>query len=107
MLFVWLGCIATFYILPFQLEGRIMSLYGFMILILFIGVFCLGALAAARPQPQQPRPANLWVDFQLTDRVLMFAGVVAILASLLDIQGRNLFDLADAYQVRSDRAGAR
>lgn len=106
MLFVWLGCIATFYILPFQLEGRVMTLYGFMILILFIGVFSLGALAAARPQPQQPRPANLWVDFQLTDRVLMTAGVVAILASVLDIQGRNLFDLAEAYQVRSDRAGA-
>jgi hypothetical protein len=106
MLFVWLGCVATFYILPFQLEGRVMTLYGFMILILFIGVFSLGALAAARPQPQQPRPANLWVDFQLTDRVLMTAGVVAILASVLDIQGRNLFDLAEAYQVRSDRAGA-
>lgn len=106
MLFIWLGCIAAFYLLPFQLEGRVMTLYGFMILILFIGVFCVGSLAAARPQPQQPRPDNLRVDFQLTDRVLMVAGVIAILASVLDVQGRNLFDLADAYQVRSDRAGA-
>lgn len=107
MLGIWLACIAAFYILPFQLEGgRVMTLYGFMILMLFIGVFCVGALAAARPQPQQPRPDNLTVDFALTDRVLMIVGVVAILASLLDVQGRNLFDLADAYQVRSDRAGA-
>lgn len=106
MLFVWLGCIAAFYLLPFQLEGRVMTLYGFMILILFIGTFCVGALAAARPQPQQPRPDNLVVDFQMTDRILMIAGVIAIVASVLDVQGRNLLDLADAYQVRSDRAGA-
>ena len=106
MLVVWLGCIAIFFLLPFQLEGRTMTLYGFMILILFIGVFCVGALAAARPQPQQPRPDNLVVDFTLTDRVLMIAGVIAMGAALLDVQGRNLLDLADAYQVRSDRAGA-
>lgn len=106
MLFVWLGCIAAFYILPFQLEGRVMTIYGFMILMLFIGVFCVGALAAARPQPQRPRPVNVVVDFQRTDRMLMAAGIIAILASLIDVQGRDVLDLADAYQVRSDRAGA-
>jgi len=107
MLAVWLACIAIFYILPFQLEGgRVMTLYGFLILVLFIGVFSAGSLAAARPQPQQPRPTNLTVDFTMTDRVLMAAGIIAILASILDVQGRNLLDLADAYQVRSDRAGA-
>jgi len=106
MLFVWLGCIAAFYILPFQLEGRVMTIYGFMILMLFIGVFCVGALAAARPQPQRPRPVNVVVDFQRTDRLLMAAGIIAILASLIDVQGRDVLDLADAYQVRSDRAGA-
>jgi oligosaccharide repeat unit polymerase len=107
MVAVWLGAVALFFALPFQLEGtRVMTLYGFLILVLFIGVFCTGALAAARPQPQQRRPDNLMVDFTLTDRALMVAGVIAILASLLDVQGRNLLDLADAYQVRSDRAGA-
>lgn len=106
MLLVWLVCLATFYILPFQLEGRVMTLYGFMILVLFIAVFSVGALAAARPQPQRPRPPNVTIDFQLTDRVLMAAGVIAVLASLADVQGRNVLDLAEAYQVRSDRAGA-
>jgi hypothetical protein len=107
MVLVWLGAIALFYLLPFQLEGtRIMTLYGFMILVLFIGVFCLGALAAALPQPQQLRPENLVVDFTLTDRVLIVACVVSVLASLMDIQGRNVLDLADAYQQRDGRAGA-
>jgi oligosaccharide repeat unit polymerase len=106
MVVVWLGAVALFFLLPFQLEGtRVMTLYGILILFLFIGVFCAGALAAARPQPQRPRPDNLGVDFTLTDRVLMVVGVIAVLSSLLDVQGRNLLDLADAYQVRSDRAG--
>ena len=106
MVFVWLGCVATFYILPFRLEGRVMTLYGYLILTLFIGVFCLGALAAARPQPQRPRPANVVIDFQLADRILMAAGIIAVLTSLLDIQGRDVLDLADAYKVRSDSAAA-
>lgn len=106
MLMVWAGCIAAFYLLPFRLEGRIMTLYGFMILFLFIAAFCAGALAAARPHPQRPRIPDIAIDFRLTDRILMAAGVIAVLASLIDVQGRNVLDLADAYQLRSDRASA-
>jgi hypothetical protein len=106
MLMVWTGCIAAFYILPFQLEGRVMTLYGFMILMLFIATFCTGALVAARPQLQRPRPTDIAIDFRLTDRILMVAAIIAILGALLDVQGRNVLDLADAYQARSDRAGA-
>ncbi|HYC73592.1 hypothetical protein [Brevundimonas sp.] len=106
MLLVWAGCIAAFYILPFQLEGRVMTLYGFMILLLFIAAFCFGAMVAARPQPQRPRPPDVTVDFRLTDRWLMAAAGIAVIASLLDVQGRNLLDLAEAYQMRSERAGA-
>lgn len=106
MLIVWALCIGAFYLLPFQLENRVMSLYGFLILGLFITVFCAGALAAARPQPQRPWRQGLMIDFKLADRALMAAGVIAILASLIDTSGRNVFDLADAYQIRSDRAGS-
>ena len=62
MVLTWVGCIAAFYILPFQLEGRVMTLYGFMILMLFVATFCAGALIAGRPQPQQPRPANQYIE---------------------------------------------
>lgn len=105
MLIVWVLCIGAFYLLPFQLENRVMSLYGFLILGLFIAVFCVGALAAARPQPQQPRRPGVSIDFRNADRALMAAAVIAIVASLIDTSGRNVFDLADAYQIRSDRAG--
>lgn len=105
MLVVWGLCIAAFTILPFQLENRVMSLYGFFILSLFIAVFCAGALSAALPQPQKPRRRDVTVDFRLADRALMAAGVIAIVASLIDTSGRNVLDLADAYQIRSERAG--
>jgi len=106
MLAVWLTCIAAFYILPFQLENRVMSLYGFLILFLFIATFCAGALLAARPQPQRPRRPDVAIDFQLADRLLIAAAVIAVVASLLDTQGRDLFNLTEAYAARSDTAGA-
>ncbi|HEY0599455.1 oligosaccharide repeat unit polymerase [Brevundimonas sp.] len=106
MLLTWIVCIAVFLILPFRLEGRVLTLYGFLILAVFIGTFCVGALAASRPQLQQPRSLAIAIDWRLTDRVLITAAAIAGLASILDVQGSNLFDLAEAYQVRSDRAGA-
>lgn len=106
MLLVWTGCIAVFLILPFQLEGRNMSLYGFSVMALFIATFCIGALAASRPRKQLPQVSGQAIDFRLTDRVLIAAAVIAGLASIMDIQGHNVLDLAEAYQARSDRAGA-
>lgn len=106
MLLVWTLCVAAFLILPFRLEGRIVTLYGFMIMGLFIATFCAGALAASRPQPQRPLQPGVTIDFRMTDRILITAAVIAGLASILDIQGHNVLDLAEAYQARSDRAGA-
>lgn len=106
MLLVWLTCVVAFFILPFQLENRVMSLYGYLILFVFIGVFCIGAMMAARPQPQQPRRTDIAVDFRLADRVLIAAALIAIGAAFMDTQGRNLFNLADAYEARSATAGA-
>jgi oligosaccharide repeat unit polymerase len=105
MLMVWAICIAMFYVLPFQLENRVMSLYGLMILLLFIAVYCLGALSASRQLPQQPMRQDKAIDFRLTDRILLVVTVISLIASALDIQGRDLFNLIDSYQVRSDRAG--
>jgi hypothetical protein len=101
---VW--CIAAFYLLPFQLEGRMMTFYGFAILALFIATFCFGAVLASPVRRQLPRRPDLSIDFLIADRILMTVAVIAIIASAIDARGHNLFDLADAYQVRSDRAGA-
>lgn len=105
MLMVWAVCIAAFYILPFQLENRVMTLYGLLVLMLFIGVFCLGAGSVAGVMKQRPMSPDVAVDFRLTDRILMLASLVTLAASLMDIQGRDIFSLAASYEVRSERAG--
>lgn len=106
MLLVWIVCIALFLILPFRLEGRVLSIYGFLVMAMFIATFCVGALSASRPQPQQPPRPGVGIDFRLTDQILIGAAIIASLASIMDIQGSNVLDLAEAYQARSDRAGA-
>ncbi|MFC7378166.1 oligosaccharide repeat unit polymerase [Brevundimonas sp. GCM10030266] len=106
MLMVWVACVAAFFILPFQLENRVMSIYGYLILFLFIGVFCLGAFIAGRPQVQQPRRTDLTLDFQLTDRLLIVAALIAVGAAFMDTADRNILNLAEAYRARSATAGA-
>jgi len=106
MLMVWSICIAAFYVLPFQLQDRTMSLLGFAILAAFIVAFCGGSLLAGRPRHFKRAPIPMKIDFKLADRALMAGSTIALLALLLDVQGRDLLDLADAFQQRSDRAGA-
>jgi oligosaccharide repeat unit polymerase len=105
MLMVWAVCILAFYILPFQLENRVMSLYGLLVLLVFIGVFCLGAGSVAGVMKQRPLSPDVAVDFRMTDRILVIACLIALAASMMDVQGRNIFSLLDSYEVRSERAG--
>lgn len=104
MLRVWIFCVLTYLILPFQMENRTLSLYGFLILGLFILCFCGGALIASRPLKQSaPRP-NIQVDFSSSDIVLKMAALGAILAFGYDVISQGGLDLAAAYAIRSDRA---
>jgi oligosaccharide repeat unit polymerase len=105
MLMVWAVCIVAFYVLPFQLENRVMSLYGLMVLALFLAVYCFGAGSVAGVMAQRPLSPDVGVDFRRTDRILVAVTLVALIASILDVQGRDLFNLIDSYEVRSDRAG--
>lgn len=104
MLTVWSVCIVLFYALPFQLENRTVSFYGVAILLLFIATYCVGAASASGRLKQRPLDPHVMIDFRLTDRILLVATGIALAASIMDIQGRDLFNLADSYQVRSDRA---
>lgn len=104
MLLTWFVAFALFFILPFNLVGRTMSLYGFLILGLFLGTFCAGALMASRPFPQARRDPRIKIDWTRADKFLIAATSIAILMFLLDLQGKNVFDLSTAYSERSDRA---
>ncbi|MDY6923985.1 MAG: hypothetical protein SWI22_08515, partial [Pseudomonadota bacterium] len=105
MLMVWAVCIAAYYILPFQLENRVMSLYGLMVLAMFLGAYCFGASSVVGVMAQRPLSPDVAVDFRQTDRILIAVTSIALLASFADIQGRDIFNLVDSYAVRSERAG--
>lgn len=104
MLLSWLSAFAIFVILPFRLESREMTLYGFLITAIFLATFCVSSLAAARPMQQRPWNPNITVDFRRADQVLMIAGLIAVGAFLVDMQDSNIFDLSASYAARSGRA---
>lgn len=104
MLLTWGAAFALFFILPFNLVGRTMSLYGLMVLAMFVGTFCVGALMASRPFPQARRDPSIRIDWRRADKILLVVTSITILVFLIDLQGKNVFDLASAYSERSDRA---
>lgn len=104
MLFSWLSAYAIFFILPFRLESRVMTPYGFLITAIFLATFCVASLAAARPMQQRPWNPNVVIDFRRVDQVLMIACLTAVGAFLVDTQDSNVFDLAASYAARSGRA---
>lgn len=105
MLLTWISAYVIFIALPFTLEGRVMSLYGYLIQALFLAVFCAGAMVASRPLPQRRRNPAVTPNFRQADQVLMIACGLCMAVLALDMtQGGNLFDLAAAYAQRSDRA---
>lgn len=104
MLITWISAYAIFFILPFRLESRVLTPYGFLITAVFLATFCVAAMAASRPMTQRPRPTNLTIDFRRADQVMMVVAMIAVGALMLDIQNSNVFDLAASYAARSDRA---
>lgn len=106
MLRVWLICVAAFVILPFKMETRTLSVYGFCMLALFIATFCIAGWLTAPPLEQRPRNLDVRPDFKLADRILKTAAMVALLAFAADLVGQGNYDLASAYAERSDRAEA-
>ncbi len=96
----------AYLILPFRMEGRTLTTYGFIILGAFIACFCAGALLASRPMAAAPRSKDVRLNFALADNILRVAVMITIVAFGYDLISQGGFDLASSYQDRSDRAGA-
>jgi len=106
MIYVWVWAFAAFFLLPFKLENRSLSVYGFLVFLLFIAVFCVAGLIKTKPLQQMPRARNIEYDFIWIDRILIVAAILAIVSLALDLRGKDVADLAAAYIERSDRADA-
>jgi oligosaccharide repeat unit polymerase len=106
MLLTWSVCVAGFLILPFQLQNRVVTFWGFLILAMFLLVFCAGSLLASSPMEQRPRRMDIMPDFRMTDRILGTFCMIAVGALMIELSRRNFLDLAASYAERSDRANA-
>ena len=104
MVKAWIICIAIYVVLPFQLVEKHLTIQGFVVLGLFLGAFFIGTVAIRPAKPSAGRPQN--IDFARTDRLLASVSVIAVVSLLIDLQSKDVFDLALSYELRSDQAAA-
>lgn len=104
MLRVWTFCVLTYVILPFQMENRTLTVYGFLILGVFILCFCVGSLIATKPLSQASPPPEVGVNFSRSDALLKITAIATVLAFSYDLLSQGAINLENAYLERSDRA---
>lgn len=106
MVAVWGGCVLTYLILPFELLGRQLDVTGSLTLIAFIAAFIAGTLLIGTRKRFLPIAPCQRVDSQRTELYLMTASSFATLFFILDANNRSMFDLAAAYELRSEVSDA-
>lgn len=107
MLGVWLVCGLAFAALPYQLLERQFSALGLVSLISFVLAFVMGTLLVRAPrQNHHNTPIALPSGAVRAQWVVGAAAVLATLCLLMDAQGKDVFDLVAAYELRSEAADA-
>jgi hypothetical protein len=106
MLGTWCLCAAAWLILPYQLLGRQLALEGVAMLVVFIAAFIVGTLLVPAGRPVAANLPFPEIDAGRALSLLASASAVATFCFLMDARGKSLFDLALAYEIRSEAADA-
>jgi len=106
MLALWLGCMAAYLLLPFRLLDRQLTWSGGVMLLLFIAAFVVGSMLFRGRHRRQPNQHSAIVSSRRVEYLLMAVSGGAIAFLVLDAWGKDLFNLAVAYQQRSETADA-
>lgn len=107
MLSVWTLCITAYLALPYQLLERQLTWKGGFVFAIFMAAFLVGTLLVPRRPTKLPADFRMMrIDARFTSFCLMAVSVLATVFLLLDANQKALFDLAEAYQLRSDTAEA-
>lgn len=106
MLVVWGLSIAAFFILPFQLLERELTMQGAVILAVFVAAFLVGTLLVPIGKHASLVAPSILVDASRAETWLMVASGLATVFFVLDVRDKDLFDLTVAYALRSETADA-
>lgn len=106
MLVLWLLCMAAYMALPFQLLDRQLTWSGGLMLVLFIVAFVVGSISSSGHSRKPVNSRCVIVDSHLIEYFLMAVSASAIVLFVIDAWGRDLFDIAVAYERRSEAADA-
>jgi len=106
MLFVWCLCVLLWVALPFEVVSRNLTTYGWLILALFIGTFCIGAMLFGGSVAQRRAAVLFTPNFEMADRIIAVVSIVATGVLLADIAAGSGGDLAASWVERNERAVA-
>jgi len=106
MALVWVGAIVAFFVLPFELTTRKLSVEGFLVLALFIVVFSVGTISLPLSKQSGVRADGVAPDFHTADRIFRALAIITVLVLLIDYVQGSVATLSDSYESRTDRAGA-
>ncbi|WP_422061928.1 hypothetical protein [Sphingopyxis sp.] len=104
MIGVWTLCVLAFIILPFQLESRTVTAYGFVLLAAFVVTFAAGSFLASPTMPKRREPYGKLLDLSLADKIIRVAATVAIIALLFDLANSDFSALDAAFKDRDERS---
>lgn len=106
MLGVWVLGATAYFILPYQLLDRQMTGYGAVGCATFLMAYILGTLLVRRQRTTGIVRSPVELDARSAEFWLMLASALATVFFLLDAHDRQLFDLARAYELRTESADA-
>lgn len=104
MIGVWTFCVLAFIILPFQLESRTVTAYGFVLLAAFVATFAAGSFLASPTMPKRLEPYRKLLDLSLADKIIRIAATIAIIALLFDLANSDFSALDAAFKSRDERS---
>ena len=106
MLGVWGLCVAAYVLLPYQLLERELTTQGVVILAVFIAAYLVGTLMVPTRRLASLVAPPTRINADKAEMWLMAASGLATVFFILDAKDKDLFDLAVAYELRSETADA-
>jgi hypothetical protein len=104
MMAYWGALFFAYFVLPFQLYDRFITLEGLVFLVIFLFSFCFGSWFKFRKKNSFIAYKKQKVSFKHANLILKAACLISISALLMDLPS-NLFDLSALTGSRNSKAG--